>query len=1228
MTPVTSPSPTRRARAGRSPVPTVGGPRAWTALTCAANSARPITPSSALAILAVSLAALVISATLAAGAQAASTTPWWRLDSTIASSPALAAQAEIVATATDLGDGEVNGATSPVVFSDVLPEGLTPVALEAIHVGDGVLADGDETISSDCSLEGQTLSCRYPGTLAPYERLMLRIRVLVTAPGALGENLVTVTGANAASATLHRTLRVPASAVPLGVENYELTPEEQDGSADVKAGSHPFQLTTTLDFNQTLRAYIRAGEEEVLPSAPAALPRNLHVRLPPGLLGDASAVAQCSVADFSSLTHNRNLCPSDTAVGVASVNVNLGFVPVLAWTQLMVPVFNLKPAAGEPARFGFEAEGVSVVLKTALPAGGGYPVDVSIEDLSQVAQILSSQVTLWGVPGDPAHDSARGWQCLGGGDWVEHELPCPTSEGHAPKALLTLPSSCAVQPPSTVEGESWPFKDNGTETESSFSAQAGGETPTAMSGCSRLPFAPSIAVQPEQGSASTPTGLNVTVRMPQEGLLSEGGLAEPALRDATVTLPAGLQINPSAAHALEDCSASAFGFLDQFGHPFEGPEESLQTNNQTFESPFSPAGPTCPDAAKLGTVSIQTPLLTEELTGSVYLAAQDTNPFKSPLVLYLLAEDRAAGVQIKLAGEATVDEQTGQLSTTFHNTPQAGLFTQLTLHLFGAQRSSLSTPPGCGAYTAEATFAPWSGQAPATPSSTFEVTSGPGGGPCPPSPLPFAPALTAGTSTAQAGAFSSFAIQIARPDGQQQLTAITVHMPPGVAGLLSRLTPCPEPPVGEEWSCGSASEIGETSAVAGVGSEPFTLPGKAYLTSGYDGAPFGVLVQTPAVAGPFNLGMINVRSKIEVNPETADVTITTDPGPRGEGIPSRLKGIPADLQQVRVDVDRPEFLFNPTDCDPFTITGSLAGAEGAASSFSYPFQVSNCATLPFHPTLTASAGGRASKVNGTSFVVDVTSQGLGVANIAKVDLQLPEQLPSRLTTIQKACVAAVFQANPASCDEGSVIGYATIHTPIFKNPLTGPAYLVSHGAAAFPDVEFVLQGEGVKIVLDGKTDIKKGITYSRFESAPDAPFTSFETVLPAGPHSALTGYASVKEPYNLCSSKLVMPTVITGQNGAVIEQQTKIAVGGCGAVKAYKVTLAQRLAKALAKCRSTYKHSAKKRAACERKARATYTAMAIAACRKADKHSSKKRKSCEADARKAYAAKATSKGTR
>jgi hypothetical protein len=1201
-----------------------------------------------------SLAVLALTAlTLccAAACAQAQGSAWLRLEMSAAPSTLpRAGETQLLITATNLGASEARAsADAPLTLSDELPEGVTVTAAKT------AIGHPPTGIEEGCSLSGRVVSCSYTGGLAPSYSYEMEI-VVHTALSGASTNVPDVLSADGGEdvtlpAPLHRQLPVAHSEdeekIAFGVQTFELLPEAGGGAGEAHAGepatgagSHPFQLTNVLDFNQSLETYGPGRGDSVFPSAPALL-RNLSLTLPPGLVGDPSAVPQCPSTLFSTETKYGNLCPNDTVIGVADVTV---LAPSLGELLTpVVPIFNLQPAAGEPARLGFviaTGANVPVFLTTAVPGGGDYAVQTNVTNAPQTVQLLSSTVAIWGWPGDPRHDASRGWSCLKPKDVEEGAEPCATTTGAGTHAFLTLPTACESQQAS-VSATSWsapPFV-----TEQSFGPLSPSPSFPATSGCP-LAFDPKLAIEPSATSASTATGLNANLEMAQLGLLEPEGRAESAIRDTTVTLPAGLEVNPSSASGLAACSLGAIGFkgrnpqsnILEFNTPAAETQRlheglSLSAAEQQKDEEDHTI---CPKASKLGTGTIETPLLSETLTGSIYLGEPapnkeaGKNPFNSLIAFYLVAEDPKLGIQVKLAGEGEVNEQTGQITTVFDGTPQVP-FHLLQLHLFGhesgapgEEREPLSTPAFCGGgYASAAQFTGWTDVLVEPPIAPFAITSGPGGSGCPGGSLPFSPSMQAGTTPSQAGAFATFALNLQRGDGQQQLTGISVHTPTGIAGLLAKLTPCPEPAPGVEWSCGQESLIGHTQALAGVGGDPVSLPGTAYLTAGYDGAPFGVLVQTPAVAGPFNLGMVNVRSRIDVNPNDASVTITTDPGPHGDGLPTRVKGIPAQLKEVRVAVDRPEFLFNPTDCDATSVQATISGAEGGSVTSSYPFQVSGCAGLAFHPKLSASVQGHASKANGTQLTVNVTSQGLGVANIKKVDLQLPKQLPSRLSTIQKACVAAVFEANPASCDEASIIGNATIHTPVLKNPLTGPAYLVSHGNAAFPDVEFVLQGEGVKVVLDGKTDIKKGITYSRFESAPDAPFTTFQTVLPAGPHSVLTANVAEAKHYSLCKEKLAMPTTIVAQNGAVIEQSTKIALQGCGQVlgkKVKKLTLAQRLKQALAKCRTRYKHSKSRRAKCERSAHTTYTKLALTACHKSNKHSRGKRASCERTARRKY----------
>jgi hypothetical protein len=370
---------------------------------------------------------------------------------------------------------------------------------------------------------------------------------------------------------------------------------------------------------------------------------------------------------------------------------------------------------------------------------------------------------------------------------------------------------------------------------------------------------------------------------------------------------------------------------------------------------------------------------------------------------------------------------------------------------------------------------------------------------------------------------------------------VTVTTPPGLLGVLKSVQQCGEPQAGQ-GTCGPGSLIGHATVTAGVGPDPVSTTGEVFLTGPYKGAPFGLSIVVPTAVGPFNLGNVVVRAAIGVDPHTAQITVTSD------ALPTILQGIPLQVKTANVSIDRPGFIFNPTNCEPLAVTGTLTSAQGATAGVSSRFQAANCAALAFRPGFSVASQGRASKQNGASLDVKVTS-GAGQANIGKVAVTLPKQLPSRLTTIQQACPEATFAANPASCPAGSNIGTATARTPVLANPVTGPAYLVSHGGAAFPNLVIVLQGENITLELVGSIDIKKGVTSSAFDSVPDAPIETFELNLPEGPHSALTTALSAKAKYDLCGTSLVMPTTIAGQNGAVITQSTKIAVTECPKTK-------------------------------------------------------------------------------
>jgi hypothetical protein len=1076
---------------------------------------------------------------------------------------------EIVLVASNLGTGPVEGEAEPVRIADALPPGLEAVGIEGI-VGGGTASEGPPAHCSTASV-----SCTFKHPLPQYETIEVHVFVKVKQGASSGEmDTATVSGGRAGTAPGSQRL-VFGGEPAFGVQGYELTPEEAGGAVDTQAGSHPFQLTTTLNLDQT-------GEAE-----PVAAAKDLNFKLPPGLIGNPTPFPRCTMAQFlKTRTNGGDECRPETAVGIATVSYKLNS------DQLQIvnsPLFNLEPETGEPARFGFYGGIVPVILDTAVRTGGDYGVTVSTSDISQIAGFISSQVTFWGVPGDPRHDDVRGWECLDVADVISGGIASHTCQPQAqltPPPLLSLPTSCPTNPStgapeplqSSMEADSW-LRPGAFQ---SFSLTA---PMPALDGCNRLPFTPEIKVAPDLREASSPSGLSVDVHVPQEGQLTATGLSQSSVKDISVTFPEGVVINPAGADGLEACSEAEIGFLGE--QPGE-PETKLFTDGLPALK-GEEARPFCSDAAKIGTVRIKTPLLANAVEGALYLASPAANgeagqnPFNSLIAVYIVAEDPVSGTLVKLPGEVSLNQSTGQITTTFKNSPQLP-FEDAEIHLFGGERAPFATPAHCGTYTTNATFTPWSGNAPVGSQSSFQIATGPNGGPCPGQVLPFAPALTAGTTNIQAGAFSPFTMTMSREDGNQNLKSIQLHMPPGLSGVLTGVPLCGEAQA-DAGTCPASSLIGETTISVGLGGDPYTVRGgQVFLTEKYEGAPFGLSIVNPAVAGPFNLGKVIVRAKLEVNPTTAAVTVTSDSsGPYA--IPPSIDGIPLQIKHVNVTIDRAGgFTFNPTNCNRLAITGTLDSIEGASQSLSVPFQATNCATLKFAPKFAVSTSGKTSKAKGASLHVKLSYPNApfgSQANIARVKVDLPKQLPSRLTTLQKACTAAQFDTNPAGCPAASIIGHGKAITPLIPVPLEGPAYFVSHGGEAFPSLVIVLQGYGVTLDLVGTTFISKaGITSSTFKTVPDAPVGSFELTLPEGKYSALAANG------NLCTSRLAMPTEFLAQNGAKINESTKIIATGCAKGKA--LTRSQKLTRALKVCRKKAKG---KRAGCEKAARKRYGAL-------------------------------------
>jgi hypothetical protein len=1038
---------------------------------------------------------------LACATPAGAASPWWVVQS--GSEPAYlpsGGTGTIVLTVENAGDASVSSAGVPVRVVDSLPAGL-----EVIGMSGGVgptSSVGLHGLRGTLACDPTEVSCTWSGSeaIAPSEMLNIAITVRVLPGAESGESEVSVSGGEIPPMSVKRAVTVSGSATPFGVQNYRLEAEEEGGAPDKRAGSHPFQMTSVLALNGTAN-----------PVEPPAFARGLAFALPAGLIGNATVTPQCTEAQFAAAVGIRaNECPQDTAIGFASLilTINERGGPTLGES---VPLFNMVPAPGEPARFAFEDDRAPVFLDTSVRTGGDYGVTVASRNTTQDIALQSARVTFWGTPADPRHDSARGWSCIDNGYWwgevggPEGALPpCAALEASQQRPLLTLPTSCTGPLQSSVVLTSWPSREDPEGLSAApFSLS---EPAVSLTGCERLQFNPTLSVTPEAQAAATPTGVGVGIHIPV--LEDPEGLAEGNLKKAVVTLPTGLVVNPASANGLGACTPAEIGM-----------------NN---------ANPvTCPDSAKIGTAEAASPAVHSPLTGSVYVAEQNNNPFGSLLALYLEVEGE--GVLIKSAGEVHLDPTTGQVTTTFDNLPQQAS-SDIRLHLFGGPHAPLSTPAGCGTYTTTSRLTPYNTTLPSEPSSAFQITSGANGTGC--GPQGFAPSFTAGGSNSQAAGFGAFSVTLSRQDQEQDLGGVVVTMPPGVSGLLRTVVQCPEPQAAQ-GTCSAASLIGHTTATAGAGPSPVSVSGQVFLTGPYRGAPFGLSIVVPAAVGPFNLGNVVVRAAVSVDPHTAQITVTSD------ALPRILQGIPLQIRTVNVSIDRAGFVFNPTNCEPLSVGGVLSSTQGALAAVSSHFQVTNCATLPFHPGFTVSTQAATSKKLGASLVVKVSFPKGAQANIKSVAVTLPKQLPARLTTIQQACTEAVFNANPAKCPAGSNIGVGTATTPILAGPLTGPAYLVSHGGAAFPNVVVILQGEGVTVDLVGSIDIKHNVTSSTFASIPDAPISAFQLTLPEGPHSGLAAVVPASAKGSLCGQALTMPTTLDGQNGAVLKQNTKIAVTGC-----------------------------------------------------------------------------------
>ncbi|HEY7829087.1 MAG TPA: hypothetical protein VIC06_00800 [Solirubrobacteraceae bacterium] len=1026
---------------------------------------------------------------------------------------------QYVVTLTNVGDGSTTG---PVVIADTLPAGLKAVGMGGYNMEENLELESHGPHMT-CSLHVTT--CTYVGQADPGTTLVVYLEVEVTSANGIVTNTARVSGGGAPQVTTSEPLTSPNTVdllpAPFDISDFGFEAHDAYGLSDPEAGGHPYGVTSTVNFNTA----ITAEPSGTLVPGSVEPPKNLAVYPPLGFLGDPTAAAQCTGTELGGGGNVNSECPPTSRVGTFiffEENVVSGTVAPANVGGAESAVYNMVPQHGYPAQFGFKVSGISVPLYVSLVhTPSGYGLRVATPGLPTTLHVEGAALTFFGDP-----KAADG-------------------EPNVSRAFFTNPDNCSAGPlTAKVQADSWVHPGQWVTGESVAYPQ--------MAGCNLLQFEPMVEMQPEVTQAEAPSGYEIKLKVPQNPERFPV-LATPQLKDVTMTLPEGMAISPGGGDGLAGCEASGPHGIDMptgGSNPFDvgagAPGERGEELGQ--EGMTQLVAGHCPAASQVGTVQIVTPVLKKPLMGHLYIAQPKCGGAGQPVCtaadatngnlfgLYLEAGSEEAAAVVKLAGSVSIDPATGRVTAKFKENPQLPV-SEVDIQLNGGARAPLANPRQCGAASAEADLSPWS--SPVTPdalvkSPSFGVDWDGNGAPCP--ATPFTPSLSAGPTRVAAGHFSPFTLTLNRGDRQQDLSRLQVRMPPGLLGMLSKVPLCDEPAaaLGE---CGEASNIGSVNVAAGSGSHPLWVTGKVFLTGPYGGAPFGLSVVVPAVAGPFNLGNVIVRSRIDIDPTTSAVIITSDP------LPQSRDGIPLRIQTLNVAVTRNEFTFNPTHCSGLQVSATAESAQGAQASLSSPVSVEGCSGLPFTPGFKVSTGAATSKALGASLDVKVTSAA-GQANIAGVAVKLPKQLPARLSTLQHACLAEVFASNPALCDPKSLVGVVQASTPVLPVKLSGPAYLVSHGGAAFPDLVVVLQGDGVRINLTGNTNITKGITSSTFASVPDAPIESFELQLPRGPHSALT--SNVKA---LCGQKLAMPITITGQNGAQIKQTTKIAVTGCPKAK-------------------------------------------------------------------------------
>jgi len=1036
---------------------------------------------------------------------------------------------------TNVGSGPTeatapDGTPTPAHLTATLPPGFTGVSVERLEgpqvscpsvAGQTVI---ECTITDTINQLGHPVDDPKPSGLA--NPVALRLTAAVD-PNVVGVRtaIFSASGGGAQPTTTADPITISADPPGFGVDGFDASVLDPAGNSFTQAGGHPDSAGSSIDF--------RVGETpRGLPTftapypSPAEPPRDIVVDLPPGLVGDPASAPRCSLADlsFAPITvFSKPLCAPETQVGVVTLRVAAG-VP---FTLPDIALYSVTPQPGAPARFGFAFSGSVVLLNVSIRNGSDYGVSVTALKSPEAISFFNTQVNIWGDPASETHDYERA--CPGELALVWGGPTCESSASDAP--FLRYPTSCAGPLTTHLHTDSWFHP--GEFVEKSFTSHTGigypwpeseWGPPQGPEGCNKVKFNPQVEASPTTVTADSPSGLDFHLSVPQDCWEHLEELCQSDLKGAEVTLPQGMSLNPSAAAGLGACSKEQIGYKAGTSAPFE----------------FSAEPAHCPENSKIGTVEIATPLLArfdsegkplhdpfgsvvpEPLKGNVYLAKQSDNPFGSLLAMYIVAEGQ--GVVVKQAGEI-VTGPNGRLTTRVENAPQTP-FSDLEVNLFGGPRAPLRTPPSCGTFGVTAKLTPWSGTGTVARGSTFEINNCPNSG--------FNPKLSAGTENPLAGTTSPFLLRLTREDGTQEIGGLSVKLPEGLLGYLKGIAYCPDsvlaaisadPGTGASQeaspSCPAASRVGTVTVGAGAGANPFyTTSGRAYLAGPYKGAPVSIAVVAPAVAGPFDLGSVVVRNAIQVDPTSSQLTVVSDP------LPSILYGIPLDIRDVRVRIDRDHFTLNPTSCDEMQIASTIVSTQGAVANPSQRFQVAGCDRLGFKPRLSLrlKGGTRRSKYPALTAVMRPRE---GNANADRIQVGLPHSEFLAQEHIRTICTRVQFAAD--ACPKGSIYGAVTATSPILDYALTGNVYLRSSDHP-LPDLVLALRGpasQPIEIDAIGRIDSKDGGIQTTFEGLPDAPLTKVVLRMHGGKKGLL------RNSTNICRGSHRATVQMDGQNGKV-----------------------------------------------------------------------------------------------